>query len=447
MRQRNQDAENIGAFIFTVGGKATCREFMMIKQLIKSALPEAAIWRIKKLIAAHTKKCMLHKLAAIAPYERGRYPQGINLIGDIKAETGLGQSMRILADIFEDNEIPFCIKQVNAPGNLQRIENKWDSKMQTDVTYGMNLIHINPSVWGENYNKFPPDMLNYRYNIAYWAWELEEFPKEWMACIDTVDEIWTPSEFVSRSIRAKTDKPVVTVPYTIKIDRSVLYDRKYFSLPENKFLFIIMYDFMSVSERKNPWGGIEAYKKAFGNKNESVGLIIKVNHLPNEKELYRLKKELQHFPNIYYITKNYARKEVESLVAVADVLVSLHRSEGFGLQMAEAMYLGTPVIATNWSATTEFMSKESACLVDYELIALAKNIGPYKRGSYWADADISQAADYMRRLYSDREFYQKVREKAECYIKSTLNGGKCGAIIKQRMQLCGHAGNYTNTGK
>lgn len=388
--------------------------------------------KIKAILNKQNNKVMLKKFQRIKPFEKEKLNfEGINLIGDIKAETGLGQSMRLLANMFQKSNIPFCVIQVNSPGDLEQNDSIWDKKICNEPKYGVNVIHINPGNWAEFYLKAPAELFNCHYNIAYWLWELEDFPEEWIPCIDTLDEIWTPSEFISQSIRRVTKKRIFTIPYSIDLDTDNLYGREYFSLPEKKFLFLVMYDFMSVSERKNPKGAVEAFKLAFKATDESPGLIIKINHLAEKEELTRLQRGLEGYPNIYYITDNLSRKEVESLIATADVFVSLHRAEGFGLPLAEAMYLGTPTIATNWSATTEFMNKECSCLVDYELIKIAKDIGPYKKGKYWADANVRQAADYMVMLYGNNGYYNNIKEKAKIYVKKKLSVDN--DLIKERL--------------
>ena len=390
---------------------------MSVKQMVKKILPDKIIIILKEFLTALNNRRMIHKKQRISAFDKDKYPYGVNLIGDIRAETGLGQSMRIIARMLEQCGIPFVIIQIDSPGKLEQNNHEWDGKITDKAKYGINLIHINPSIWMQMYIELDEDILNYRYNIAYWLWELEEFPDKWLPCIETVNEIWTPSHFISNSIAKKTKKMVSTVPYDIEMKQDSFYNRDYFALPEEKFFFLVMYDLLSVSERKNPQGVIKAFKEAFSVNEKEVGLLIKVNHSGNH-ELEILKNDLHGYDNIYIIDRNLSRKEIESLIKDSDVLVSLHRCEGFGLPMAEAMYLGTPVIATNWSANTEFMDQNSACLVDYKLVEVQKDIGPYKKGSFWADADISQASRYMRKLAYDRKFYREIQENGQNMIRS-----------------------------
>ena len=407
---------------------------MGVRDKIKRVMPQWLWNGMKGCADKYYERKMREKCSGLAgEFKPSESEFGVNLIGDIRAETGLGQSMRIMAGMLERAGIPFLVRQMDAPDNIEHQERKWDNKIASESRYGINLIHINNNIWKKSYNRILAGELGGRYNIAFWLWELEEFPDEWVSCIDTVDEIWTPSEFISRGIRKKTKKNVITMPYGVVLDKSNLLKRKYFHLPEDKFLFLVMYDFLSISERKNPYGVIKAYMRAFKKTDKGMGLVVKVNHLKNRTELDKLKEKLSGYPDIYFITDNLSRREVESLIADADVLVSLHRAEGFGLPLAEAMYLGTAVIATNWSSTTEFMDEDSACLVDYELVSLTKDIGPYQKENRWADADVGQAAEYMRELFWNREVYKEKVVRGEKYIKECLDLEKMSARVKGRV--------------
>lgn len=403
----------------------------IVKKVAKKILPDDMKIKIKNIVAKRQNKAMLQKYAQIHPYQENVYPVGINLIGDISAETGLGQSMRILASIMERGDIPFCVKQVDLHGQLEHNDATWEHKLVEYPIYAVNVINLIPENWAEDYCALNRGILDKRYNIAYWPWELEEFPARWIPCIETVDEIWTPSEFTSNSLRKKTNKPVITVPHIVEAEGK--YGRKYFGLPEKKFLFLMIYDFISISERKNPQAVIEAYRRAFPIEKQDVGLVIKVNH-GEEKKLEQLKEQLMDYKNIYFFTKNMTREEIDSLMNAVDVLVSLHRSEGFGLTVAEAMSLGKPVISTNWSATAEFTDETCACPVDYKLIKIKKSIGPYEKGNYWADADTSHAAYFMKRLWKDKAYAQKIGENAKEYIKEHLTYENVANIVKDRLK-------------
>ncbi|MFR3729871.1 glycosyltransferase family 4 protein [Lacrimispora sp.] len=365
------------------------------------------------------------------PFQRGEYKDGINLIGNIKADTGLGQSCRLVADELEECQLPYSIYQYNQLGLMSNTNTRFDSKIINNLPYNINLIHINPHELGLAFLQMDRSFWDKRYNIGFWLWELEEFPDEWVPCFHLLDEVWTPSEFISKSIRKKTDLPVITIPYHVSVQVEKEYQRSDFVLPEDKFLFLMMYDRTSMTERKNPGAVLEAYKKAFSKENRT-GLVIKINNCTAEEEK-ALRLELENYNNVYFITEVLNRDQVNSLIKCVDVVVSLHRAEGFGLVLAEAMSLGTPVIATNWSSNTEFMTKDTACLVDFELIELEQDMGLFRKGNHWAEPDVEQAAFYMKELYEKPEFYQKMAKQAKAHIEKRLNMAQAVEIINNRI--------------
>lgn len=359
----------------------------------------------------------------IKPFVRSNNKDGVNLIGNIRAETGLGQSCRLVADELEASGIPYSIFQYDQLGIMTEGRyQKYENKISNELPYNINLIHINPHELGLAFLQKHERIWNDRYNIGFWLWELEDFPDEWVPCFHCVDEIWTPSKFITDSIQKKTDLKVVTVPYHVglEIPENEKYDyRKQFCLPKDKFLFLMMYDRTSLTERKNPKAVIEAFNMAF-TKDEGAGLVIKINN-PSEKEIELIRSMLPEHRSVYFITEILKRQQVNELIYCVDAVVSLHRAEGFGLVLAEAMLLGTPTIATNWSSNTEFMTEETSCMVDAKLVTLDKDIGSFKKGNRWAEPDVKQAAEYMRRLFEEPEFYCMCSEKARNYIEQHLS--------------------------
>ena len=389
-----------------------------IKRAAKKVLPAFAQKKIKSFVQQRKGKQILQ--TQINPYEPGRYPEGINLIGPIDGATGLGQSCRLLERVVAQLDVPYQIINYNPNAVYHEDITGYRDEMGTELKYDINLWHVNPSIFPNAFNDFGKSAFDGRYNIAYWLWELEDFPDEWVPYIHLLDEVWTPSEFISKSIRKKTSKPVCTVPYHVTAATDMEhYNRKYFGLPEDKFLFLMMYDSQSIKERKNPEGIMKAFQMAFSPEEENVGLVIKVNSA-EKKELDSIRNQMGTYNNMYFITDNLEKIQVNSLIACVDVFVSLHRAEGFGLVMAEAMLNKTPVIGTNWSANTEFMNSDVACMVKYKMKKLDHDILPYKKGNEWAEPDLEDAAGYMKRLYEDKIFYNELSQKAYHYVCKKL---------------------------
>ena len=140
------------------------------------------------------------------------------------------------------------------------------------------------------------------------------------------------------------------------------------------------------------------------------------------------------YPNVYILTESYSREVFNSLIRCVDAYVSLHRAEGFGLVMAEAMLLGTPVIATNWSANTEFMDSSTACMVDGPLVELEKDYPPYHAGYHWAAPDETQAAQWMRRLYEDGDFRNGLVKRAKAYLEQAYSQARAAERMVKRLQ-------------
>ncbi len=401
------------------------------KQKLKKFLPIGILRAIKKVYLNHLIEKYESKPIDREEFQRMEY--GVNLIGDIRAEIGLGQSMRLIANELELSKYSFGIYDFQLGGNLRREDITWDFRMLENYPYAVNLFHINPQEVALAYLYLDRDIWKNHYNIAFWLWELEEFPKEYIETIKFFDEIWTPSEFASSSIRKVTDKPVYTIPYYVLADTDKRFNREYFHLPEDKFLYLVMYDTNSTMERKNPVGTLMAYKRAFLGSTANVGLVIKVNNA-TVQDLQVIREQLGDCKNIYLITQTLDKIQVNSLIADVDVFVSLHRAEGFGLVMAEAMLVGTVCVATDWSSNTEFMSADSACMVPYCKTPIQKSAGNYKKGCVWAEPDVGVAAAYMRYLYENPVYYRQLADDAKKQIEKVLGKERIIGMLEERLQ-------------
>ena len=401
-----------------------------LRPILLKVLPAELLRNIKSKIVQRNTESL--KNIKIQPFDADKYLPGVNLVGNIRGDNGLGQSTRLIANILTESDRDFTVYNYYVPPGTSMSDTTYDDKISEELPYNVNIIHVNASEFTIAYMSMGKKLWNYRYNIAYWLWELEDFPEEWIANMNLADEIWTPAEFISRTLRKLTDKPVNTVPYCVTAPTDSEFGRDYFGLPKDKFLFLMMFDSGSIMERKNPLGTIEAFKRAFKKENKDVGIVIKINELePRDIEL--IYSILDGYDTIYIISKTLTKVQVNSLTKCVDVFVSLHRAEGFGLVLAEAMLVGTPTIATNWSANTEFMNRDIACMVDYKMIEIEKDMPPFKKGYQWADADIDQAAHYMKKLFQDKEFYDKMVIDAGNYVREKLSMKKAVSIMQNRL--------------
>ncbi|MBU7008167.1 glycosyltransferase family 4 protein [Phosphitispora fastidiosa] len=363
---------------------------------------------------------------------------GINLIGYVRAEMGIGESCRVAAKAIETTGIPFGIVNVSV-GNPARMNDlSWRHREIASPLYNTNLIVINAEQIPIVYTHLGPSKFDGCYNIGYWAWELPDFPNEWCNSFNMVQEVWVPSKFVLESVSLKSPVPVIRIPHAIEVTYPHNINRSFFGLPDNQFLFLAMFDTHSTQARKNPEAVIEAFRFAFSKNGGSVGLVLKINNSKScPEEIDKIKELIKGYSNIYLIDEIFSREIANALMNAVDCFVSLHRAEGFGLIMAEAMYLGKPVIGTNWSGNTDFMDSTNSCMVEYKIINVGNDFGPYKSYQVWADPDIEQAAKYMLRLVSDQEWREKIAKKGQENIHKNFSPKVVGQMIQNRLKRLG----------
>jgi glycosyltransferase involved in cell wall biosynthesis len=297
-----------------------------------------------------------------------------------------------------------------------------------------NLFHVNADQMPIVYNYLGEAFFVGRYNIGYWHWELPAFPREWLGSYDFVDEVWVPTQFVFDALAVTAPKPVVRIPHGIAFTPSPTASRAQFGLPEDRFLFLAMYDMFSHHARKNPDAVIRAFAKAFRTPSPVTLVIKAMNVDKRSREYAALRQMLTEIPNAIILDRTLSRQEVYDLESVCDSFISLHRSEGFGLGLAESMYLGKPVIGTNWSGNVDFMDSANSCPVDYELVKITQDHGPYKRGQVWAEADVDHAAWYMRKLVDEPAFRARIAAAGRATIVRDFTPAVVGRQYARRLE-------------
>jgi glycosyltransferase involved in cell wall biosynthesis len=299
----------------------------------------------------------------------------------------------------------------------------------------INLIHVNAdqvpifaAARGDEYFRG-------RYNIGCWFWELSQFPDEWYSSFQRFDEIWAASSFIQDSLARVSPIPVVRMPLALppkpQIDHKL--NRSDFGLPFDAFIFLFTFDFASILERKNPVGLIKAFKMAFGDRDD-VMLLLKVAHSEIYLSEVDLLKTAACAKNIRIFDRLLQRPEMNALLSVSDCFVSLHRSEGFGIPIAEAMLLEKPVIVTAYSANMDFTTPANSFLVKYKLIEIDHDYGPYRKGWVWADPDLDHAAELMRYAYEHRDVCIETGRRAKEEILQLFHPEVVGKQIVDRLR-------------
>lgn len=381
------------------------------------------------------KSIVSNQKRQITPSLGKKFADGINIIGYVRSEHGLGESARLCARSASAVSLPFSLVDFNTGNNSRTTDSTFNSNISERNNHWANVFHINadqmPIVHGELGSAF----FEGHYNIGFWHWELPELPDAWVGSFDYLDEIWVPTRFVQEAINQKTSIPVLRMPHSVSIQTSPNLAREYFGLPENKFLFLAMYDTHSVRARKNPDAVLEAFRKAFPN-NPEVGLVLKINNPASyPEEVAEIKSRLQKTPGIHVIDRILSRQEVYDLENLCDSFVSLHRSEGFGLGLAESMFLGKPVIGTDWSGNQDFMNAGNSCPVRCRLVKLEKNEGPYPKGQYWAEPEVDHASWYMKKIVGEPAWARSLAEAGRMTIHTDFSPAAVGALYVKRLNF------------
>ena len=373
-----------------------------------------------------------------APYSvafaRRHMHLGLNIVGFLTADLGVGESARCMVRAADAARLPVALVPLKLNCKNRLGDQTYAGRLQDANPYDVNVIHLDPPSSHDIDHHHGRAFRAGKHNIAYWAWELPEFPDAWMSAFDYFDEVWCPSEFTRTAMEMKSPVPVIRMPHAIAFARPEGDFRPRFGLPADKFLFLFVYDLNSYSERKNPRAVIEAFRQS-DLAGSGAALVIKVqNGAANPADFAALRLAVADLPGTVLITDTLSRAEVYELESACDCFVSLHRAEGFGLAVAECMYLGKPVIATDWSATAEYVTPENGCPVNCRVVTLAQNHGPYMRGSAWAEADPAHAAGWMRKLFSDRALAARLGAAARSTIETRFAPAVIGERYRRRLE-------------
>ena len=365
-----------------------------------------------------------------------RWGNGLNVVGFFRGDFGLAEGARALAKSCRDSGIPACFHDPEVLLETRQSNRAMDACLTDDMLHRNTLFYMNPDTLELVWQRFADrGELRGRRVIGYWFWEIDAFPTRWRRALEMVDEIWVASEFVANAVRRATDKPVIKIPNAIEVSLSRRYTRAEFSLPEGRFLFLFTFDFNSFSERKNPLATVEAFSRAFPPGDGRTGLVVKCTQgYRHPEKMGMLHALAAKDPRIVVLDKMLSREAAFGLQSVCDAYISLHRSEGLGLGMAECMAQGKPVIATAYSGNLEFMRPDNSCLVDFTLIPVRPGeYIDYEPGWMWADPDIEQAARYMVRLVDDADHRSRIGERAASDLALRHGHPAAAAAIAQRL--------------
>ena len=363
-------------------------------------------------------------------------PLGVRVTGYLGHVLGLGSAARGYAEALAAAGVPLTtvtigLDHLQGPALLSA---DYGRHSYRDVVgeggHGFELVCVNPDELPEQVDRLGADYFQGP-RIGVWGWEVNTVPARWRRAFSLVDEIWVYSRFVAENLGAVAPVPVVALPPPVKAPAQSAPSR--LGLPDG-FLFLFIFDYLSTIQRKNPVGLIDAFKRAFA-PGEGPRLLVKTINAP----LRPLAEEAVLWAtdgrsDIHVIDRSMNTQEKDGLIAGCDCYVSLHRSEGFGLTMAEAMAIGKPVIGTGYSGNVDFMTPDNSFLVDYALTRVGADVEIYPAEAEWAEPSVEHAATLMRRVYDDRQHAAPLGARAREDIARMLSPETTGAAMRRRLE-------------
>lgn len=339
---------------------------------------------------------------------------GLSVVAHADAELGVGESSRRLYSLLQASGLKTSLVPFRANGSRRQHDTKYAfSKLATNETL---ISAVNPDQLGHLLSEHSEVFKCATNHIGFWAWELPDFPKSYQPAIDSVDEIWTISDFCKDAISSSSNGPVRKVSLPVPVPTQNCVTRESNGGSANRtFTILVSFDYFSDVRRKNPAAAIASYLKAF-NVTDRTRLIVKSingDRFPVEQAILRelAKNRADIFFQDGYLTGN----ENAALVASADVYLSLHRSEGYGINLADAMARSIAVIATGYSGNLDFMDDEASILVPFELVPLETYAG-VRVNSQWAEPDCDFVSKTLRSLYENPSRVIEVGQRARAKI-------------------------------
>jgi glycosyltransferase involved in cell wall biosynthesis len=403
---------------------------LRVKLRVRRILGEERWQRLKRVIKGRT----------MAPIGVGPEPEidsiielpaGVNVIGYLRTESGVGESARRLVRSLQAADVSLSLTDLDLGVASRRSDTSLEG-IGDDHDYAVNLMVVNADQVEIIAANLGPERFAGRVNVGFWAWEMERFPDEWLPALSYFDELWTHSRFCVDVFSSVSPVPVQRVPMCVEVPPDLSFDRSEFGLSDDDFLVLTIFDFLSYFERKNPLALIEAFRRGLGDRGNAV-LVLKTANTEFAPEQFADLRRHADKINMHMIDETLDREAVWRLMGCCDAYASLHRAEGFGLTLVEAMALGKPVVATAYSGNTDFMNPANSLPVGFRLVPVRQQHGPYRPGWLWAEPEVDHASELLRRLYDDPELGRRIGDRARSDVKQWLSPAAVARVIAERM--------------
>lgn len=357
-------------------------------------------------------------------------PGGVNLYGHFCYPSGLSEAAWQMRRALEAAGVPVAPRDMPATVHHDKLDREG---MRGPEIHPVSIHLLPPEhTLADIHARSMSHARHHAARVAVWYWELERAPGLWAKRAKAYQEIWAPTRFIRDSFASSFEVPVRTMTPGLAMAPFEPRSRSYYGLPETPFLVLFSFDMCSVFERKNPLGLIRAFRKAFRQGEDAV-LAIKVTRGDHDPGAMALLRHEEAAGKVIIIDQVMTRADTNALTACCDAYASLHRAEGFGLTMAEAMLLGKPVVATDYSGNRDFMTKRTSYLAGYRKVPIARDLPQYPAGIPWAEPDEDEAADHLRRMFERPAEARAVALRGQALARRVLDPVAASHRLRQRL--------------
>lgn len=350
-------------------------------------------------------------------------PARVTLVGHPFAPIGMGEALRAMFRSLRAAGVDVAVRDVygvnaaNAKDTAGELRSRVVGRLDSDVS----VFVLNGDERDQAFRHLGDDLAGSGYKAVYPFWELSRYPEPWARELEHYDEVWAPSRFARDAYAAAVRRPVHHLPLPCHPILTRQFSRRYFGISETAYVFVFFFDFTSYIERKNPFALLSAFERLRAARPwADAQLVLKVNNKDADPAAFaRFRAAIAPFErDTVLVDRLLTDDEVKSLVRAGDAFVSLHRSEGFGLGLAEAMYFEKPVVATAYSGNMDFMTADTALLVGHGLVPVGEGQYPHAAGQVWAEPDVDEAARHMIALVDDPARGRALGARASAHVRT-----------------------------
>jgi glycosyltransferase involved in cell wall biosynthesis len=364
----------------------------------------------------------------------GARVRGVRVTGYLSDESGWGAAARGYVRSLRRLRVPMLVHDVSAL-TTNRSEDRTLDLPRSHVDADVNLVCVDAGQHFALLSEVGESFFKDHYNIGAWAWELPRFPARWYDRFAYYDEIWVGTSFIASALAPIAPVPVIRIPPVVTTPiGSRERGRRRLRARDGEFVFAFIVDVHSHLPRKNPAAVIEAFRHVFA-WHGRLRLVLKSVNAAADPAGYAALRRLAGDAPIDFIDGYWRPEEIHDLMAACDAYVSLHRSEGTGLTIAEAMAIGKPVIATDWSGNTDFADASNSFPVGYELTTVQQNVGPYSAGETWAEPDVDHAAALMQYVVRNRVDAVRRGENARARMQRDYSEDAIARLVQARLDV------------